>query len=87
MLQVKGEKPPAPTRGLTAGGGDADDDEDEVDADDKDDDKIDDSLPRTDIRCSIFICINQWVHVPYYRISGFFHVHPFSAMFARVSKS
>ena len=50
MLQVKGEKPPAPTRGFTAGGGDADNDEDEVDADDKDDDKIDDSLPRTDIR-------------------------------------
>lgn len=47
---MKGEKPPAPTRGLAAGGGDADDDEDEVDADDKDDDKIDDSLPRTDIR-------------------------------------
>ncbi|XP_022338484.2 cytoskeleton-associated protein 5-like [Crassostrea virginica] len=47
--KVKGEKPPAPTRGLTGGGGDADDDEDEVDADDKDDDKIDDSLPRTDI--------------------------------------
>ena len=65
MLQVKGEKPPAPTRGLTAGGGDADDDEDEVDADDKDDDKIDDSLPRTDIRYSIFICIKKWVHVPY----------------------
>lgn len=47
--KVKGEKPPAPTRGLASGGGDADDDEDEVDADDKDDDKIDDSLPRTDI--------------------------------------
>lgn len=47
--KVKGQKPPAPTRGLASGGGDADDDEDEVDADDKDDDKIDDSLPRTDI--------------------------------------
>lgn len=47
--KVKGEKPPAPSRGLASGGGDADDDEDEVDADDKDDDKIDDSLPRTDI--------------------------------------
>ena len=62
MLQVKGEKPPAPTRGLTAGGGDADDDEDEVDADDKDDDKIDDSLPRTDIRYSIFTLCLKYFH-------------------------
>lgn len=70
MLQVKGEKPPAPSRGLTAGGGDADNDEDEVDADDKDDDKIDDSLPRTDIRYSIFICIKSgyMYHIIYYLI-------------------
>jgi hypothetical protein len=48
---VKGEKPPAPTRGL-APRGDADEDEDadDADQDDKDDDKIVDSLPRTDIR-------------------------------------
>ncbi|XP_055998398.1 cytoskeleton-associated protein 5-like isoform X2 [Ostrea edulis] len=48
--KVKGEKPPAPTRGV-APGGDAneEDDADGADQDDKDDDKIVDSLPRTDI--------------------------------------
>lgn len=48
---MKGEKPPAPTRGV-APGGDAneEDDADGADQDDKDDDKIVDSLPRTDIR-------------------------------------
>ncbi|XP_062581374.1 cytoskeleton-associated protein 5-A-like [Saccostrea cucullata] len=46
--KVKGEKPPAPVRGLAAGG-DADEEDDDADQDDKDDDKIDDSLPRTDI--------------------------------------
>lgn len=52
-FQVKGQKPPAPIRGLEAAG-EADDD---ADADDDDADKesdgpnIVDILPRNDIRC------------------------------------
>lgn len=48
-LQVKGQKPPAPTRGVSnADEGEADDDDADQDADDDDKPEVD-LIPRSDI--------------------------------------
>ena len=48
-IQVKGQKPPAPIRGVKAGGDDNADDQDEADTADTEEASVVDLVPRNDI--------------------------------------